>query len=987
MPRRSLPSSPAPRHPESPQSLASDTPERRKRPKPRGCLEAGVYVPGQRAGAAAGGASLPGRGWRARPLQSPCPSSPSLSPHPAGLNPGVGGGRGAGRMSGSQSNDTKRQFLLERLLDAVKQCQIRFGGRKEIASDSDSRVTCLCAQFESVLQHGLKRSRGLALTAAAIKQAAGFSSKTETEPVFWYYVKEVLNKHELQPFYSLRNISTDVGRGRAWLRCALNEHSLERYIHMLLADRIRLRVTCLCAQFESVLQHGLKRSRGLALTAAAIKQAAGFSSKTETEPVFWYYVKEVLNKHELQRFYSLRNISTDVGRGRAWLRCALNEHSLERYIHMLLADRIRLSIFYEDWAFVMDEEWSSMLPTMAAGLNSILFAINIDNKDLNGQSKYTPTVSDLLKESTQNMTSLLKESTQGVSSLLREITASSAVSILMKPDQESDPLPVVSRNVSVDVKCKKDRKKKKKVTNIISFDDEEEEQNFGDIFKKTSGTGESSEENSDRSSVNIMSTFESSFGQNSNGSQSSNSWKIDSVSFNGEFGYQKLDVKSIDDEDIDENEDEVYGKPLGQKKLEDHTEVSENSRPLDGNTCLSQMHSWAPLQVLHGDSDVLFPLSGVGSYTSADATLNNLENGNGPQSNILTGPELQYSVEASPPVQGSPLSNLLPSTPVPESMTINELRQAIVAMMNRKDELEEENRSLRNLLDGEMEHSAVLRQEIDNLKRKVSEQEERHVAKIQALARENEVLKVQLKKYVGAVQMLKREGQTTEVVPNLWNIDGEVTVPEQKPVEVSEELASSYERKLIEVAEMHGELIEFNERLHRALIAKEALVSQMRQELIDLRGPVPGDLSQTSEDQSLSDFEISNRALINVWIPSVFLRGKAANAFHVYQVYIRIKDDEWNVYRRYAEFRSLHHKLQNKYPQVRAYSFPPKKAIGNKDAKFVEERRKQLQNYLRNVMNKIIQTVPEFAANPKKETLIQLIPFFMGKKKKEKRKK
>lgn len=42
------------------------------------------------------------------------------------------------------------------------------------------RVTCLCAQFEAVLQHGLKRSRGLALTAAAIKQAAGFSSKTET---------------------------------------------------------------------------------------------------------------------------------------------------------------------------------------------------------------------------------------------------------------------------------------------------------------------------------------------------------------------------------------------------------------------------------------------------------------------------------------------------------------------------------------------------------------------------------------------------------------------------------------------------------------------------------------------------------------------------------------------------------------------------------------------------------------------------------------
>lgn len=47
------------------------------------------------------------------------------------------------------------------------------------------------------------------------------------------------------------------------------------------------------------------------------------------------------------------------------------------------------------------------------------------------------------------------------------------------------------------------------------------------------------------------------------------------------------------------------------------------------------------------------------------------------------------------------------------------------------------------------------------------------------------------------------------------------------------------------------------------------------------------------------------------------------------------------------------------------------------DAKFVEERRKQLQNYLRSVMNKVIQVAPEFAASPKKETLVQLMPFFV----------
>lgn len=48
-----------------------------------------------------------------------------------------------------------------------------------------------------------------------------------------------------------------------------------------------------------------------------------------------------------------------------------------------------------------------------------------------------------------------------------------------------------------------------------------------------------------------------------------------------------------------------------------HTAVLFPRRPLDGNTCLSQRHSWAPLQVLHGDTDILFPVSGVGSYNPA----------------------------------------------------------------------------------------------------------------------------------------------------------------------------------------------------------------------------------------------------------------------------------------------------------------------------------------------------------------------------------
>lgn len=48
------------------------------------------------------------------------------------------------------------------------------------------------------------------------------------------------------------------------------------------------------------------------------------------------------------------------------------------------------------------------------------------------------------------------------------------------------------------------------------------------------------------------------------------------------------------------------------------------------------------------------------------------------------------------------------------------------------------------------------------------------------------------------------------------------------------------------------------------------------------------------------------------------------------QVYIRIQDNEWNVYRRYTEFRELHNHLRTQFPQVDAFNFPPKKALGNK---------------------------------------------------------
>lgn len=69
------------------------------------------------------------------------------------------------------------------------------------------------------------------------------------------------------------------------------------------------------------------------------------------------------------------------------------------------------------------------------------------------------------------------------------------------------------------------------------------------------------------------------------------------------------------------------------------------------------------------------------------------------------------------------------------------------------------------------------------------------------LNRENELLRQQLRKYVTAVQMLKKDS------------DSPSSVAEEDPSLDYHGEALQYQEKLIQVAEMHAELMEFNARL------------------------------------------------------------------------------------------------------------------------------------------------------------------------------
>ena len=95
---------------------------------------------------------------------------------------------------------------------------------------------------------------------------------------------------------------------------------------------------------------------------------------------------------------------------------------------------------------------------------------------------------------------------------------------------------------------------------------------------------------------------------------------------------------------------------------------------------------------------------------------------------------------------------------------------------------------------------------------------------------------------------------------------------------------------MIEVAEMHGELLEFSENLQKTIQSKELVINRLRDELISLRGPLPEDDERLTEDTAsvcsfLTDSSVgTSRVLVNIWIPSVFVSGSGSSKHHVYQV-------------------------------------------------------------------------------------------------------
>lgn len=225
-------------------------------------------------------------------------------------------------------------------------------------------------------------------------------------------------------------------------------------------------------------------------------------------------------------------------------------------------------------------------------------------------------------------------------------------------------------------------------------------------------------------------------------------------------------------------------------------------------------------------------------------------------------------------LRSSPMSPLNTEAITQSNMSDEDIHQALLAVMVRKDELQETNTALKGMLECEQERTKLMTSEIQELKEKVEKQEQQIQLQTQQSTRETEVLRNQLKKYVGVVQTLQRN--TDNKTP-----DSPEPPPPNNHVNNNDE-TEAFEKKLIELTEMHAELMEFNEHLHSRLKFAVNLLRNMRTELIDLRGPMPSDdlMYQVENDQGLvvtdAEHSTSSRALINIWMPTVTLEKKRA---------------------------------------------------------------------------------------------------------------
>ncbi|RWS31676.1 DUF4206 and RUN domain containing protein-like protein [Leptotrombidium deliense] len=129
---------------------------------------------------------------------------------------------------------------------------------------------------------------------------------------------------------------------------------------------------------EATFLHGLKEK--LTLTKVLINKKRE-SNRHELD--FWPVVLILSHNQVSDSLMKLVNITTDIGRCRAWIRLALNDNLLHSYIEALTNDVSLLHGFYRPSAYLRDKDHMDVLKSFLDNLDSLVFQLSYDQSLLN----------------------------------------------------------------------------------------------------------------------------------------------------------------------------------------------------------------------------------------------------------------------------------------------------------------------------------------------------------------------------------------------------------------------------------------------------------------------------------------------------------------------------------------------------------------------------------------------------------------------------
>lgn len=134
-------------------------------------------------------------------------------------------------------------------------------------------------------------------------------------------------------------------------------------------------VSSLCTTLEAIFIHGLKES-----FIQRVSQAVMSDLDVRPDPNFWGPLLEVSHRDVIDEVMKLSLVQSDVGRSRAWLRLALNEGVLTRYLEAMRTDGQRtLSHYYRKGALLRDVENLELVQRFLEGIESFPFNLPLNS--------------------------------------------------------------------------------------------------------------------------------------------------------------------------------------------------------------------------------------------------------------------------------------------------------------------------------------------------------------------------------------------------------------------------------------------------------------------------------------------------------------------------------------------------------------------------------------------------------------------------------